>query len=180
MNTNQVKDKAAIVVHELGLTVESVFVPFSQSRNAGEKNPSLNWLVTLKRDGKKILSCDYMAGMGHCPFYKSHKVSYRMTMWEHERIMIECEKGFAIAGENLPTLSKIPILPDSLDVIHSLLIDAEAFEYDFEEWCGNFGYDTDSRKAESMFNQCRDIGTKLVRAIGTDGLARLQDAFQDY
>jgi hypothetical protein len=54
----------------LGLTIESVFVPFSQSRNKKEKHNSLNWKVDLCRDGNAFLTCDYSAGIAHCPGYK--------------------------------------------------------------------------------------------------------------
>ena len=57
----------------LGLTVESVFLPFSASRNKAEKHKSLNWRVTLKRNGRDVLTCDYSAGIASCPGYKATK-----------------------------------------------------------------------------------------------------------
>ena len=57
----------------LGLTVESVFIPFSASRNKAEKHKSLNWRVTLKRNWRDVLTTDYSAGIGHCPGYKATK-----------------------------------------------------------------------------------------------------------
>lgn len=60
---------------DLKLTVKSVFVPFSQSRNRDEKDEkgrtrySLNWKVTLVRDGRDVLTTDYGAGIAHCPGY---------------------------------------------------------------------------------------------------------------
>jgi hypothetical protein len=55
----------------LKITVESVFVPFSKSRHAKPKNgekpwPSLNWKVTVKRDGRDVLTTDYSAGVASC------------------------------------------------------------------------------------------------------------------
>ena len=35
----------------------------------------------------------------------------------------------------------------------------------FDEWAANFGYDTDSRKAFSIYESCREAGPKL-RALG--------------
>ena len=41
---------------------------------------------------------------------------------------------------------------------------------DFESWCGEFGYDSDSRKAESIYRQCIETNGKLKRI----GLSREQ------
>lgn len=67
--------KAAIAatLESLKLTVDAAFVPFSQSRNKAEKSPSLNWRVTVKRDGRDVLTTDYMAGAAHCPGYAANK-----------------------------------------------------------------------------------------------------------
>ena len=64
----QITDTAA----KLGLTMTADFVPWSLSRNAGEKDPSLNWKITLHKDGRPFLTTDYMAGSGHCPSYNQH------------------------------------------------------------------------------------------------------------
>jgi hypothetical protein len=61
---------ATAALAALGLTIESVFIPFSQSRNKAEKRNSLNWKVSLCRNGKAFLTCDYSAGIAHCPGYK--------------------------------------------------------------------------------------------------------------
>ena len=59
----------------LKLTVKSEFVPFSRSRNRDEKDDkgrtryTLNWKVTLVRDGRDVLTTDYGAGIAHAPGY---------------------------------------------------------------------------------------------------------------
>lgn len=87
-------------VSRLGLTIRAEFVPFSRSRNAKEKTPSLNWSVTLVRDGRDILTTDYSAGMGHCPSYQSKPpigYSYHVSRWQHDAPAWECENGRAAA-----------------------------------------------------------------------------------
>lgn len=58
--------------------------------------------------------------------------------------------------------------PDAASVLSSLLLDASACDQSFEEWCGEFGYDTDSRTAESTYQQCVKIGNKLQAFLGDD------------
>lgn len=41
---------------------------------------------------------------------------------------------------------------------------AEAAECTFKEWCGNFGYDTDSRKALETYHACQANTEKLRKA----------------
>lgn len=61
-----------------------------------------------------------------------------------------------------------PILAEVLD---SLASDAAGVENarDFADWCGEYGYDTDSRKAERTYRACARIAKRLQRLCGSDG-----------
>ena len=73
------------------------------------------------------------------------------------------------------------ILPDPLDVLYSIVSDSDVLNYStFEDWAENLGYDPDSRRAESTYRECLKHAIALRVAIGSDGLDRLQAAFQDY
>lgn len=168
------------ILSDMGLTLESVFVPFSQSRNKTEKYPSLNWKVTLKKNGKDIVTTDYMAGCGHAPSYKQGKKT-----WEDDQLVkAECETGFknrhAWSGGNYYPDKKKPITPKIEDVVYSLVMDSDVLEYDFSDWCANLGFEEDSRKAEQIYNDCVQIALKLNRSLGTDGLNTLREVYQDY
>jgi hypothetical protein len=172
------------------IEVRSTFVPFSQSRNKGEKSPSLNWTVTLMKQGKPLLTTDYGAGYGHCPGSK-HPDKYVNRLF----IDFECEAGI-VAGSHIESTGHVvakrvgpmggkshtvPIEPNTLDVVHSLLSDGDALDHDsFESWADNYGYETDSRKAEATYRACLGIGLKLRNAFGEKLLTELREAFQDY
>lgn len=68
-------------------------------------------------------------------------------------------------------------LPDAYDVEYALVRDAECFESarDFEDFCWEFGYDTDSRKAERAYNDCKNIFCDLIKTVGTDGFQELKE-----
>ena len=168
-------------VAKLGLTVESVFVPFSQSRHKDEKHKTLNWKITLKRNGREVVTTDYGAGRAHCPAYKNRK-GPETTIYNDNRITTECEKGFAAQPNSEYTVNpNVPILPDSLSVIHSLLMDSEVINYAcFEDWASDFGYDPDSRSAEKTYQGCMAIALKVNRAFNSFELEELRQAFQDY
>lgn len=185
-------DIAKAAIDRLGLTIESVFVPFSQSRNAKEKQFSLNWKVTLKRDGREVLTTDYMAGSGHCPSYNKKPPAAwdrPARFWQPSVTAWECEHGFAavfssyagFSRSNIPTQQKKHLEPDAVSVIHSLVMDSDVLDSSsFEEWASNLGYDPDSRSAEKIYRACLEIALKLRNGIGEAGLAALREAFQDY
>lgn len=171
---------------ELGLTMTAQFIPWSQSRNKGEKQPSLNWLVTILRNGRGVLTTDYGAGSGHCPAYKSSikKLGGRDSLTRSEAIKWECENGYeAWVMENVGHISRKgkPLMPELSDVVHSLVMDADVLNAStFEDWAADFGYEPDSRKAEKIYRACLEIALKLRNAFGDDGLTKLRTAAQDY
>lgn len=92
-----------------------------------------------------------------------------------EDIAPECLNWLVLA------VSRDEIMPDSLDVIYSLLRDGDAIDSPtYESWAEGNGYDTDSRKGESIYRACLEIGLKLRAALGEAGLEKLRTAFQDY
>jgi hypothetical protein len=56
--------------------------------------------------------------------------------------------------------------PDAASVIYSLCSDARVIEYSFEEFCSEFGYDSDSRKAERTYNACVKMAPKVRKFLG--------------
>ena len=170
---------------KLGLTMTAKFVPWSLSRNAGEKEPSLNWKVTILRNGKEIMTMDYMAGCGHCP---SHKQTFGKKPYGYDDVIRwECEHGKRGQWSHNRDCAVLhvrmdgPIMPKLADVLHSLAMDADAIEYkDFEAWASEFGYDVDSRKAEATYRACLDIALKLRAAMGDAGLQELREAVSGY
>ena len=58
--------------------------------------------------------------------------------------------------------------PTALDCLDSLLSDAQAGESSFDDFCANFGYDADSRKAERLHKRCGRIAKAMRRLLGDD------------
>jgi len=188
-NENTPRQNIADAMASLGLSVESTFVPFSQSRHAkpakGEKKPwrSINWKVRLMRQGRLIVETDYSAGLAHVPAYNVREnhagigKSGGLNLIGDAAVTYEIEHGrtSTVHGRGAP------ILPDAESVIHSLVMDSDVLEYgSFEDWAGSIGYDPDSRSAESTYRTCLEIALKLRNALGDDGLSRLREACQDF
>jgi hypothetical protein len=60
--------------------------------------------------------------------------------------------------------------PEAADVLDCLASDAAGFENarSFEEWCDEYGYDTDSRKAHRTFKVIERQAQRLEKFIGAD------------
>lgn len=66
--------------------------------------------------------------------------------------------------------------PNIVRVLECLISDAQAGRDSFEEFCGNFGYDTDSRSAELTWKACKSTHTRLARLIGDTAIDELSEA----
>lgn len=194
------QDLLAAAMQDLGLTVDAVFVPWSQSRAKDDKETdyatgkpsnrpcySLQWRVTLKRNGRDVLATDYGAGIAHCPSDKIKPPQHWDRPdkdWKHQASAWECEHGVPASylfGNFQAAIKATPIMPDPCDVLHSLLLDGDPIDHPtYESWASDLGFDADSRKGEAAYRACLEIGLKLRAAIGEDGLAKLRAAAQDY
>ncbi len=66
--------------------------------------------------------------------------------------------------------------PTDEDVMICLIADYSVTDETFEEFCANFGYDEDSRKAEKIYKQCVRNGKKIKKLLGPD----LDSVFTQY
>ncbi len=59
-------------------------------------------------------------------------------------------------------------MPTAAEVLNVLALDASGADLSFEEWCSEFGLDTDSRKAERTFKAVQRQTTKLRGFLSAD------------
>ncbi len=163
--------------NKYGISANFAFVPFSLSRNSGEKFPSLNWKVTLYKDQREILRFDYSRGSGYAPSYKQNMRYQR----EVDAVSYECENGHKVREICGSMRKGEKIAPPKLaDVLYSIAMDTDAIDYaTFEDWASEFGYEKDSRKAESIYKTCIDYALKMRSAVGEKGLSALREAVSD-
>lgn len=166
----------------LDIDYTATFVPQSASRNRNDKRPTLNWIVTLTHNGTS-LTLDYTQGIAHVPGYD--KLGYRGTRSVDEQALFDrltraAETGKYPTGVRAMFMMQPLPPPSRAEVMSSILLDASAIDDTFEDWCSNFGADTDSRKAKAMYDACVDTGIRLRRMIGDEAIAKLRELFQDY
>jgi len=72
----------------------------------------------------------------------------------------------------------IPKKPTVKDVIYALYGDSRACNQSFNDWCSDFGYDSDSLKALNTYQACCESGVRL-RKLGLS-VDYLEKEFSDY
>jgi hypothetical protein len=71
--------------------------------------------------------------------------------------------------------------PELKEVIHSLISgNYIALRLTFEEFCCDYGYDTDSRKAFATWEDCERIAIKLRELFTADEIMQLEIGFENY
>ncbi len=84
--------------------------------------------------------------------------SWRVTLrYRRRRLTVPFYTGPAIERE-----------PSAADVLSCIISDARAGEQDFEDFCSEFGYDNDSRKAERTWKSCASMAPKVRQLLGED------------
>jgi len=73
-----------------------------------------------------------------------------------------------------------PKAPKVADVLNSLILDASAADENFDDWCDNFGYSSDSIKALNTYKACLDTARALRKHFSPDTLRQIRDLLADY
>jgi len=171
----------------LGLSIESTEP--APGVNPAESKESKPWPhiaydVTVKRNGKPVWSGPYKLGVGHVKGMPSK----RFTLADQERLdpigyASRAAYDEAAQARVAANLAKVQGVKPQLDnVLSSLLMDGSAY-FDactFEEWCNEYGYDSDSRKAESIWKACDQTGRTLSRAFTDQELGDLREAASNH
>lgn len=127
------------------------------------------WTCVFNRAGKNPLITNYHTGV-------SHRVLTKVGEIEVKR----AGKASAAYIQHLKAKNSVAVAPHVAGVLHSLLLDSDSAEQSFHDWCDCFGYDKDSIKAQSTYNACCDILTKMRSFFTGTERTTMQEILQDY
>ena len=145
METDTVSIDTFARVH--GLTIKSEYA--DRNPNMPDSRDMDHWKVTLTR---RAIQPQYDTWKGYKGKIKQPTIAARMTL--------HFSKGYWHNGKE----------PDVTEVLDCLASDACGLDNspDFAQWCGEYGYDTDSRKALKIFKACEHSAARLRRFLGAD------------
>ena len=162
-----------------GVTIESRFIGLRETpaeTKATRPWKHFLWSVTLKR-GSQMIDTPWKAGIGHAKKGFDDNVALAR---ESQRTGTPLISGRETQqpGDKLATVY-LPTPPIAADVLHSLILDSSACDMSFEDWCADYGYDTDSRKALDTYIEYQNIGNKVRAFLGRE-FSEFQIAAQEY
>lgn len=136
------------------------------------KNPTIHFKIRLVNNGKEM-PVDYSGGILAFASYAAREkfsaVNKQVRVVADEYVYNEAVRGlFEDAKLSLQT------------VIHSLLSDSRAGEMSFTDFCSDFGYDTDSRKALAVWEACVETNGKFRALVGREMFDELETLLSDY
>lgn len=156
-------------IDKISLTYTAEFVPQKFSRNRESKTLSINWRITLSKDGV-FISTDYMQGVGHIPTYKYSKYLQRTN-----EIMVSSIGKYRKSENGMDYPLPKPKLKD---ILYSLTVDSDVFNYDdFEDWADSYGYNPDSIKDKEVYESCLVMGKQFKKLVNINDM---QELFEDY
>lgn len=179
----------ATVCNSLGLSIQSTSGLFQVDDEGWEH---IAFQSQISRNGKQIWNGPFKLGIGHVKLPKrevgifhnftAEEVSLHDTLVARPNATVKPEYVSIKASLYQKMASKQKLTPQLDGVIHSLVSDGAAFfdAESFEDWCSNFGYDTDSRKAFETYNECVEAGRKLRQAFKAEEIEQLREAAQDF
>lgn len=143
--------------------------------------PCISYQVQI---GNEVLS--YKMGIGHVK-WKIASPAYMLAVgipWQHvENIIDATVRGKTLHAKHLPAQARIAALlakrqkvaPSPAEVLASYARDGNDAKQPFDDWCSGLGYDTDSRKALSIYEACTEAGKKARRLLGRENAQRFAE-----
>jgi hypothetical protein len=131
------------------------------------------WSVQLHH-GSASYTATYRSGVAHC-----QRVPYGIgAKGPLEPVTHDVARALKPHGK--VTLSDVegyvrPTAPELAEVLQSLASDASGAlnAGTFEAWASDYGYDSDSRKAEKIYEACKGVHFELSRLLGLELCAEL-------
>lgn len=118
----------------------------------------LKYTVTISREGRKAYTFDFWSSINET--YKK-EVEHLNRNFHHTIDMVR--------------VYRTAIKPSAYDIFACLSCGTGTHELTFEEFCSDYGYDTDSRKAEKVYNAACDESRALARLFSEEELDKLRE-----
>lgn len=87
--------------------------------------------------------------------------------------------GAVFTGQFKSGLAQLTV-PDAASVLHCVILDSQSINTSFLDWCADYGYNTDSRKDEAIYDACVKIGLEFRHVFTYDQVQQLQEMLLDY
>jgi hypothetical protein len=100
----------------------------------------------------------------------------RITVGPRERYLALTKGGDQSYDFQFSQGSGIKQAPKLIDLFDSLRSDASCAAGSFDDFCGDLGYDSDSRRALATYEACAETRADLLRILGRDQFNALMES----
>ena len=176
MNTEEINAAISALLIECGVSVD----PVLGGETRRDDWVCDEWRVTISKD-KKTEVFQYYTGTGLRA--KATDKQKQQAAYGFQGLGDNDRKGLTSYGKRyLAAVEALrsPIVPTAASVLHSLLLDSEAVNSCFSDWCADFGYNDDSIKALTTYNACCKIGQQLRGFFTQQQRETMREILQDY
>lgn len=146
---------------------EADFEEIAESEWDDDDHPPKTFDEAAERYGIK-LSCSRISE-------RPDKLSEWAKDARHFRCRIACGKrSFGLYFSQGSAHTSNPAISD---VLGCIIADVQGYDNasDFEDWCSEYGYDADSRKAERIYREVKKQSEQLKRTIGDKAYEAIKD-----
>lgn len=159
MHTEQITMAEFLARHPVNLTWQTAPANPDMSDAAG----MFHYYITLEYQGHSM-SLYYSKGRGHVTPHP------RMPAKDAALHIVNSRPRTLYGEELLKRFPYTPTPPTRAEVLDNLASEADGIESTrgFEDWAGEFGYDTDSRKALATYEACLKSARSLRDFLGRD------------
>jgi hypothetical protein len=160
----------------LGLT--ATISPHGVRAMSKDESPMCAWIVTFTstKTGRSE-NFDYFTGYGCGPEWRESwlKTNYPTVANtpKHARYSIADKNLMCRISHHFNLVRKWK--PDAIEILNAIARDGDALESTFEDWADDFGYDADSRKAESIYRACQENALRLKKILSADKIESIKN-----
>lgn len=126
------------------------------------------WRISFQ-SGNNQMETDYFAGLGHRKPVKGAEI-------RPEAKYPKKSVGYAAWVK----MYVKPVTPCVADVLYSIIADSTAIDANFEYWCSDYGYSSDSISAFNTYQACCKIAKDLHRVFTRAQIETLRGLLEDY
>jgi len=164
--------------------LESIGVSYGTRYLGAVKNDDWNadkWAITFKT-GKHMEPFEFNTGLGH----RIKPLANRRALSAKDRAALKKlrdvvkQKDVALIANGDQWNPEFAVVPTQASVLYCLLSDASAGEQLFADFCADFGYDEDSRKAFGIYEACQKIALQLRHLFTGEQMEKLRELLEDY
>ena len=167
--SEEIEQYARDLIAEKSIKIESTRIGHRSGGADDDWNKDAgHWRIRISHPSGREISFEYSMGSGHRVWRKG----VHIQGWQGQF------RSRPVAGGRPDPVRRTQFVesaierwtdfpdPDPVSVLHSLLLDGEAANYSFSEWCDDYGMNSDSIKARDMWMQCVEHGHAIRAMLG--------------